>query len=197
VPTGLIYHRIDPRAAPPATAPSLPRADVQAAHAHLARDPFGVEVVGFSEADVEAIGCYLQSLLLNPGTEHAIWKALKAGEIYAFAAAIHESVEINELWRAGEDPYRQVGRTTRRVYQRAHRHAAAEEACYWSRVAQKQGYQVAPATLEAEHFLRRYARQHGQTVREIVREQRWNMPTVAERRAARQFFHRIGLIQNP
>jgi hypothetical protein len=197
VPTGPIYYRIDPRAAPPATAPSVSRADVQAAHAHLAQDPFGAEAVGFSEADVEAIGCYLQSLLLGPGTEHAIWKALKDGEIYAFAAAIHESVEINELWQAAEDPYRQAGRTKRGVYQRAHRYAAAEEAYYWSRVAQKQGFQVAPAALEAEHFLRRYAPQHGQTVREMVREQKWSMPTAAERRTARHFFHFIGLIQNP
>jgi hypothetical protein len=168
---------------------------VQAAHSHLVQDPFGVEAVGFSEADVEAIGRYLRSLLPASTTiEHGAWSAMKAGETHAFALAVHESVQINSLYAAGEDPYLQFGRTGRLVYQAAHRQAVAAEARYWLGVARQQGYSTTAAALEAEHFYRRHTGQHGLALGRILQEQGWAIPTAAERYAARQFFRALGLI---
>jgi hypothetical protein len=194
VPGGFAYQRVDPQARPPATAAPVLAAEVQAVHAQVAQDPFGVEPLGFSREDVAAIGCYLQSLMFDPRFPHVQWTVMLSGRVDCFAIAIHESTEINALYRAGTDPYRQRSRTSGGIFQAAHRQAIVTEVTYWSKVAQQQGFRTSPAALEIVHYeRRRWPTSHQQTLQAVLKEAGWSAPTVADCQGAEDFFRTWGL----
>jgi hypothetical protein len=150
--------------------------------------------VGFSIADVEALGRYLQSLLVVPtAAVHPSWEALRRSAVEAFAVALHESTELNALVQQGVDPYDHPYRCAPQQFAAAHRQAVAAEARYWEQVAWQQGLVITAAALEMEHFRRRHTQQHVPETAEVLREQGWPLPTAAERQAARDFFAALNL----
>lgn len=127
--------------------PTLSLAEKQVALQNLQNDPSGLSNPPFDEEDVEVIGRYLT--LHAGGQRHEAWERIMRGEPNAFAIALHEAREIEELVKAGAnlaDIFDVLG-----FFKGAHAVALIAEMQYWQEWARSQGFaDVTIAALTSE-----------------------------------------------